>query len=147
MQSLLGQRVYLDTNVFIYALEPSDSMQNILPIVTRLFELAVTRQLLAITSELSLAEALVGAYKTKASLVDLYDAFICSRPELIVYPVNRDVLHHAAKLRSQQKMALADAIHVATAFIYQADSFITHDKRIYTPSGLEKFTLEDLQIR
>jgi len=145
MQRLLGKRVYFDVNVFIYAVEPSENMQLAFATVTRLFELAATEQILAMTSELSLAEALVGAYKNNPALVALYEELFTHRAEMTVYAVDRDVLITAARLRSQQTIALADAIHVATALNHQADVFITQDKRLQPPTGLLKLTLEDLQ--
>lgn len=144
MQCLLGKRVYLDTNVFIYAVEPTESMQPLFEKVTRLFELALNQQLIAMTSELSLAEVLVGAYKTSSALVKIYEGLLRNRPELAVYAIDRDVLRHVARLRSQQKISLADAIHLSTALIHQADIFISHDKRISSPVNMLKFTLEDL---
>ncbi len=146
MQALLGKRVSFDVNVFIYALEPSESMQTAFVTVSRLFELAASGQIVAMTSELSLAEALVGAYQSNPMLVTLYESFIKHRAELAVYAVDREVLTKAAWLRSQQKTALADAIHVATALIHQADFFITHDKRLQIPAEMTKLTLEQLQV-
>lgn len=145
MNRLSGKRVYLDTNVFIYGIEPSEYTQHLFVVVTGLFELAMNQQISAMTSELSLAEVLVGAYKASSSLVNLYENLIINRPELAVYPVDREVLRYAAQLRSQQKIALADALHLATALHHQADIFITHDKGIYSPAILTKLTLEDLQ--
>jgi predicted nucleic acid-binding protein len=145
MQSLKGKRVYFDVNLFIYAVEPSDTMHSYFSTVSRLFEMAVSGEIQAMTSELALAEALVGAYKNKPLLVSLYEALLCNRAELTVYPINRDVLTAAALLRSQHKMALADAIHIATALNHQADFFITQDLRLQTPTGLPKLTLDSLQ--
>ena len=146
MQALLGKRVSFDVNVFIYALEPSESMQTAFVTVSRLFELAASGQIVAMTSELSLAEALVGADQSNPMLVTLYESFIKHRAELTVYAVDRQVLTKAAWLRAQQKTALADAIHVATALIHQADFFITHDKRLQIPAEMTKLTLEQLQV-
>jgi hypothetical protein len=50
--SRIGKRVYFDVNVFIYAVEPSETMQAYFATVSRLFELAVIGQITAMTSEL-----------------------------------------------------------------------------------------------
>ena len=144
MQHIVGKRVYFDVNVFIYALEPTQDMQAYFATVTQLFEMAVAKQIIAITSELTLAEALVGAYKNNLPLVALYEEMISDRADLSVYPIDRKILTTAALLRSQQKTALADAIHVATALNHDADFFITQDKRLQTAEGLQKLTLDSL---
>jgi len=144
MQQLIHKRIYFDVNVFIYAIEPTEDMQIYFPIVEKLFSMAVTKQITAMTSELTLAEALVGAYKNSQELVKLYEEVITNRPELSVYPIDTQILKTAALLRSQQKIALADAIHVATALNNHADFFITQDKRLQTTQGLQKITLSSL---
>jgi predicted nucleic acid-binding protein len=88
----------------------------------------------------------VGAYKNYQLLIVLYQSLISSRAELAVYPVDRAVLITAALLRSQQKMALADAIHLATALNHHADFFISQDKRLSTAHNMQKLTLDDLQM-
>jgi|APLak6261659701_1056019.scaffolds.fasta_scaffold07617_3 predicted nucleic acid-binding protein len=144
MQRLINKRVYFDVNVFIYALELNDDMQAYFAVVEKLFAMAVSKQIFAMTSELTLAEALVGAYKNNQALVELYETVISNREELAVYPVTRQVLKTAALLRSDQKTALADAIHIATALNHHADFFITQDKRLHTVEGLQKLTLDSL---
>ncbi len=119
-------------------------MQAYFATVTSLFELAVGKQIIAMTSELSLAEALVGAYKSNPALASLYEAMISDRADLSVYPIDRQVLTNTAVLRSNQPIALANAIHVATALNHGADFFITQDKRLKTTEGLQKLTLDAL---
>jgi predicted nucleic acid-binding protein len=142
MQRLIGKRVYFDVNVFIYALEPTQDMQAYFATVAKLFEMAVAKQFFAMTSELTLAEALVGAYKNNQPLVALYEEMISDRIDLSVHPIDRLVLTTAALFRSNQKTALADAIHVATALNNDADFFITQDKRLQTSGSLQKLTLD-----
>ena len=144
LQHIVGKRIYFDVNLFIYALEPTQDMQAYFATVTQLFEMAVAKQIIAITSELTLAEALVGAYKNNLPLVALYEEMISNRADLSVYPIDRKVLTTAAVLRSKQKTALADAIHVATALNHNADFFITQDKRLQTVVGVQKLTLDSL---
>ena len=146
MQQLAGKRVYFDVNMFIYALEPTQDMQAYFATVTQLFQMAVAQHIIAMTSELTLAEALVGAYKNNQALVTLYEEMISDRADLAVYPIDRRILTTAALLRSNQKTTLADAIHVATALNNGADFFITQDKRLQTTEGLQKLTLDLLLV-
>lgn len=144
MQRLINKRVYFDVNLFIYALEPTDDMQAYFATVEKLFAMSVSKQIIAITSELTLAEALVGAYQNNPPLVELYEGLISNRDDLVVYPITRQILKSAAFLRSQQKTALADAIHIATALSHQADFLISQDKRLQTSESLQKLTLDSL---
>ncbi len=146
MQRIIDKRVYFDVNVFIYALEPTADMQPYFATVSQLFELAVAKKIIVITSELTLAEALVGAYKNNTPLVALYEEMISDRADLSVCAVDRKILTTAALLRSQYKMALADAIHVATALNHNADFFITQDKRLQSTESIQKLTLDSLLI-
>jgi len=56
IDAIRGERVYLDTNVFIYALE---EYPRYVQALTELFDSIDAGRLKAITSELTLAEALV----------------------------------------------------------------------------------------
>ncbi len=69
---------------------------------------------------------------------------LSNRADLSVHPISRKILNTAALLRSEQKIALADAIHVATALNHEADYFITQDKRLQIANGLQKLTLDSL---
>ncbi len=146
MQRLKGKRVYFDVNIFIYAVEPTPDMSAYFAKVSKLFAMAVNQEFFALTSELTLAETLVGAYKQHTQLVDLYEAMISQRADLSVFPVDRQILKTASLLRSRQKIALADAIHLATALINQADFLLSHDKRLQTSDTVQKLTLDDLQM-
>ncbi len=57
---LIGKRVYVDSNVFIYALEGADLLRNRALSVIRLMD---GGQVEAVTSSLSLAEVLVRSIK------------------------------------------------------------------------------------
>ena len=56
IDAVLGQRVYLDANIFIYALE---GHARYLPVLSDLFKIIDRDEAQAVTSELTLAEVLV----------------------------------------------------------------------------------------
>lgn len=67
-EQLHGQRVYLDANIFIYAFEGEAPLKTqVLP----LFRALGVGEVDGVTSELTLAEALVGPYRT--DLAELAD--------------------------------------------------------------------------
>lgn len=80
-----GRRVYLDTNFFIYTLE------NFAPAaaaVAKLGEMIQNGELLAYTSELTLAEVLVVPVRQgDQRLIDLYSDLVTTRDGLSVIPV------------------------------------------------------------
>lgn len=136
--------VYFDTNLFIYAVEQQADDVPFFAVLNALFTMASEGGCQAITSELSLAETLVGAYKKNNELVVIYDELFSNRPDLAVYPVDKAVLKSAAYIRTIVKVALADAIHVATALTEHADYFITNDDRLNTPEGIQKVLISDI---
>ena len=141
-----GKKLYFDTNLFIYAVEISDASHPYLAVIDCLFAMAEQGEVQAITSELSLAETLVGAYKNSSELVVLYEELLSNKAELAVLPVDKAVLRTAAYTRTVVKIALADAIHVATAINEQADVFITNDEKLRVPDGIKKIGLAELVV-
>lgn len=83
----LSGRVYLDTNVFIYALEGYSTFRLVL---TTLFEALDRKSLTAVTSELTLAEALVKPLLDRhAAREGAYLQLLQSTASLMVVPVTR----------------------------------------------------------
>jgi len=81
-----------------------------------------------VTSELTLAEVLVGPLKTQnIAIQQTYCSFLTSTATFVVPPVNREILEESAQLRANTKLKLPDAIHMATALRHQCDSFLTND--------------------
>ncbi|MBX3307083.1 MAG: PIN domain-containing protein, partial [Nitrospira sp.] len=86
----LAGRVYLDTNIFIYALEGYPAFR---PALTTLFESLDRRELTAVTSELTLAEALVKPLLDRhAERQAAYLQLLQPTVSLQVVPVSREVL-------------------------------------------------------
>jgi predicted nucleic acid-binding protein len=128
VDQLAGRRLYLDANVFIYALDSALTPWHV-P-AQALFRLVDSGRASAVTSELSLAECLVKPLRDgNGALADLYRGAInANNPGLAVAPVSRDVLIEAARLRaSRPPLKLPDAIHVATAALNGCDVLVTND--------------------
>jgi predicted nucleic acid-binding protein len=125
------RQVYLDTNYFIAMLEPADAALGAL--LTQFYSLndGSSKPYLA-TSELTLAELLVGPYKKNDSLLaQTYENMFTPGGVIEIAPIDRNVLRQAAMLRSRQPhMKLPDAIHMATAFALKCRHFVTFDLRI-----------------
>lgn len=126
----LPGRLYLDTNIFIYAFEGSAEPA------------ALLRQLLLspqrdgrpqlVTSEFTLAEALVHPYRrSDAARIELYENWTASNAYVEVGPVDRAVLRGAAALRADHAaLKLPDAIHIATAILGGCPYLLTADGQL-----------------
>ncbi|QXD14714.1 PIN domain-containing protein [Rhodocaloribacter litoris] len=141
IDDLIGRRVYLDANVFIYAVEGHEPFQGLLG---RLFGEVAHQALLAFTSELTLAEVLVWPFReARVDLARHYRSVVQTHEGLTVVPITRSVLVEAARLRAATMLKLPDAIHVATALQADCEVFLTNDARLQGPPGLEVMRLAD----
>lgn len=124
-----GKSIYLDVNIFIYAIEGYPQFESYL---FELFEQIDAGRLQAITSELSLAEALVKpAMNGNIELEKIYTEAIQSTQWLKVIPVTKEILIGAAKIRGKiTQLRLPDAIHLMTAKSTLCSSFLTNDKQL-----------------
>lgn len=140
---ILGSRLYLDTNLFMYAVEGHEQYAEVLG---RLFGIIATQKIPVLTSELTLAECLVMPLKTgNTVLAARYQQHLRTHAGLECIAVSREILLEAARLRAMTNMKLPDAIHVATAVVMQCDMFISNDKGIRTPEPLRLGVLADWQ--
>lgn len=85
-------------------------------------------QIVAVTSELTLAEALIKPLKDQNQPEQqAYREFLTSTSVLQVVPISKEILEEAARLRATTKLKLPDAIHLATATLNGCDCFLTND--------------------
>lgn len=127
LEALQGQKIYLDTNIFIYAIE---SYSDYLVALEEVFESADAGNLAVVTSELTLAEVLVKPLQEEdLDKQHAYCEALQNSESLTVAGVSREVLIEAAQIRANQKLKLPDAIHLATAIQYQCSTFLTNDSR------------------
>jgi predicted nucleic acid-binding protein len=122
---LRGGRVYFDANVFIYRVEADPSLNQILD---DLWAMLDGGWLKAVTSELSLAEGLVGPIRTKdRNAQSEFTRLVSAESHILVLPIGRDTLLEAARLRALHGLEMPDAVHAATAKIARCTHFLTAD--------------------
>ncbi len=140
---LHGTRIYLDANVFIYALEAYTPFVEWLG---ELFDAIDSGELQAATSELALAETLVKpVVDGDTALQQVYKDAFQTTDSLYVAPVSRAILIEAAVLRAKTgTLKLPDAIHVATARANQCQTFLTNDKNLKSIPDMRVMLLSDV---
>jgi predicted nucleic acid-binding protein len=141
LNELRGRSVYLDANVFIYALEDlppwSSRAQTLLGMVE-------TGECTAATSELTLAECLVRPLQLRLEqAVQTYAQSLQTRAHLTLVPVRREILVEASRVRAERGLKLPDAIHVATALWHRSDTFVTNDIRLGGIQGINVALLSE----
>lgn len=142
-------RIYLDSNVFIYALEGTNqTAQAPMALLNTLGE----RPGMGVTSELTLAEILV--IPRNVSIANLRQQYL----DLLVFsgvfdlrPVSRDILIDSAKYRlamhpgkpeacEDRRNFLPDAIYVVTAHRSSCRYFVARDKQLKLPGNIAQVT-------
>jgi predicted nucleic acid-binding protein len=132
---LQGRRVYLDTNIFVYAL---NGFPDYAAILTQLFDSLEAGTFTAVTSELALAEVLVIPFRhNDAAEEDRCRSIFAVRPGFELLPVNMNILERMARMRAGvPTVRTPDAIHAATAQFAACHVFLTNDDRLKTLPGL-----------
>ncbi|MEL6723346.1 MAG: PIN domain-containing protein [Pseudomonadota bacterium] len=131
--------IYIDTNICIYFIELNEAFSRK---TTHIIKQLYARKTHIITSELTLAECLVKPIKEKnIELASLYTEFLQNREGFTVTPVSKAILLESARIKSETKGALPDAIHLATARLSGCRHILSND-RMKIPSDLELITVD-----
>lgn len=130
IDELSGTRLYLDSNVFIYAFEAqTDAVRGA---TAQLLREVHAQHVSAVTSLISRAEVLVRPLRLKqGELADRYRALLSGAGAVVLYGVDESVVDRAAELRAEYPvLKLPDALHIATAMQVGCDAFVTGDRRL-----------------
>lgn len=124
-------RVYLDTNVYISAIQGKDKeLSEALNYF--LFRTRARVPTLMATCELTFAETFVQPYRDgNERLIRIYENLSYSNNSIEIGPIDRKVLYYAAVLRARyQSLKLPDAIHLSSAFGHGCTHFLSGDMRL-----------------
>ncbi|KQQ33092.1 hypothetical protein ASF61_13535 [Duganella sp. Leaf126] len=142
LEAMRGQRVYVDTNVFIYFLEGNSPFFSAAEPVLRAI---AHKAILGFTGEIAVAETMVGPYRKRdPRLIATTRNFFLSRDFLTILPHDSAILDHAARLRGEERLRFIDAIHMATACAAACKFFVTNDKSIRTREHIAVVQLDTL---
>lgn len=129
--------VYLDSNAIIRFVESEEHE------ITTLFQRAGAEGFRLVTSELTLAEALVvPVRRSDDRLRSTYEDFLRGDDILRVVPVDRPVLRRSAELRAAFGSKGPDAIHCATAELSGCTIVVSSDRRFRVPAGMMRVDIE-----
>lgn len=144
MTSLAGSVIYIDANAFILFGEAHSDLGLRLKSV---FAAMAEGTLEIVTSDLTLAEVLVGPLKSKRpDLVSAYEKLLFPRKNFFRIPVTVRILKRSAELRASFNIKLPDAIHVATALETACTVFLTEDHRLQVPVALVRKKISELPL-
>ncbi|HKW77034.1 MAG TPA: type II toxin-antitoxin system VapC family toxin [Terriglobales bacterium] len=120
-------KIYWDTMLFVYWLEDHPvHAKRVQQILSKMEE----RRDQLCTSTFTLGELLAGPYKAKATEIaaKIRDFFKSSPIELIPFTIETAELY--GKIRGEQAVSPADAIHLACAAHARTDLFLTNDSAL-----------------
>ncbi|MBI4049704.1 MAG: PIN domain-containing protein [Candidatus Doudnabacteria bacterium] len=121
----MGQKVGLDTSVFIYYLEDYKEYSDE---ADRWFKKIEVGDIQAVLSGIGLIEILTGPKKLKRfDLAKHYYSVIVNYPNLSIFGLNERIIEMASDLRAKYGFSVPDAVHLATAMDFGAEKFITND--------------------
>jgi predicted nucleic acid-binding protein len=145
-----NRRIYLDANAFIYAVEGVDEISTLLH---SFFAALRHRAAWACTSELTLPEVLPRANIAQRRS---YLTLILHSGLFDLLPVTREILIETADYRRNRARPsaeargampkLQDAIHVVSAVHADCDTFISFDRGLKLPVGLDRVGREDNRL-
>lgn len=139
LSDLLGRRLYLDANLYIYLFEGAEPYRERM---TRLASEIDHRQIAVIASELIYAELMPRPLREgRQDLVEKYFELMQRTPSISLMPVDRRVILRAVRLRADAGLRSMDALHLATALVHECRTFLTNDRRLASVGDLQVLTL------
>ncbi len=140
---MAGQRVYVDTNVFIFFLDGNDKY---MPIVGPLMQACADGTIFAVTGRLAIAEVMVHPYRNgNAVTVSRFKSFFAQKNFLAIAEHEPGCFDDAAMIAGQKHMKLIDAIHYRTALHAGCRYMLTNDHGFRTDADIEVMQIDDLR--
>jgi predicted nucleic acid-binding protein len=134
--------VYVDANILIYIVEGNKALANDLKQIVEALDAGVLQ---AVTSELTLAEVLIGPLRQRdQEVADTYRSLLRSSKVLRTVPVSAAILERSAAIRCNSMTSLPDAIHLATAELAGCKYILTEDRQLRVSPPLLAVGLADL---
>jgi predicted nucleic acid-binding protein len=137
-----GQRVYIDTNIFIYFFERHERYFGSVAPFFQLFNDGLS---IAYTGDAVVAETLYKPYQVNDALrVSEFKEFFNNEEFITVLPHTKKAFELAAELAPKRAMRLIDALHYATAALAGCKFILTNDRGFASSESIEVIHLGDL---
>ncbi len=130
----MAGRAYIDSNIIIYMVEGEAGLKAL---AVSALDRCLREGYLLVTSEMTVGECLTGALRRDHGAVDAYRDLFDRGALLDVVDVTRAIVRRAAELAAEFNLKLLDALHVATAEAWGCEVFLTNDRGIRAPAGVE----------
>lgn len=138
----MGQKIGIDTAVVIYLLEEHPKY---LSYAEKLFKNIQNGQIEAVFSVIGLIELQTGVKRrNRYDLAFSYRTLLGTFPNLSITGINEQVVEISSDLRARYGISTPDAIHIATAIDFGANTFITNDKTLKKVKGIDVVLIDDL---
>lgn len=139
---MAGQRVYFDTNVFIYFLDQGALFDVVAPLLAA----CVEGRMLGCTGDAAVAETMVMPYRHNNTVkIAQFKAFFGLKGFLTVHAHTAQTFDLAAQLAGTQGMRLMDALHYATAIQSGCRFLVSNDTGIKSSGEIEVIHVKALQ--
>ena len=141
VETLKGNRVYFDTNIFIYIIEGSLQYQTI---INELTKSIIQKDFESYTSYITLTEMLPPLVKRgDKNIISGTIDFIRGKDFFHLTTANEEICLQAGFLRGALGMKTPDSLHVATAIKQNCDLFLTNDAGIRVPKNMRCILLSE----
>ena len=121
-------RFGVDTAIWISLFERNPRFERTL---SGLLAGVIRGEALAVVSTLAILEVLTGAYRRRdEALAEKYRELFLNTAGVVVVPVDSVIASEGARIRVRYNVATPDALHLATALVSGAPTFLTTDRRL-----------------
>jgi len=135
-------RLYLDTAPVIYLVERNPQFFGE---VSAIFRRVDEAQLTVVASQITLAECLVGAYRTNQTQVAANFVVIAQLRGTDFVQISAEIGDLAAQLRVKYNFQLPDALQLATALVSNCEAFLTNDGQLKRVAELRVLVIGELE--
>jgi len=140
--AIRASRAYFDTNSIIYFIEtPAEPQAK----VAELWYGLIEQNASLVTSEITVAECLYGAFKRQSPLLDSsYHRLFFEEGAFDLHFLGLDTPIEAARLGADLGLKLIDAVHFQAATAKKCDIFVTNDRRFRSSHGVRVIQISEL---
>ena len=128
-------KIYVDSNVLIYLIE---GLEPFAGLAARTFEIAGRAGAQVVTSQLSAAECMIRPFwESNSRLIHDYERLFENQSDITLVALDYGIVKHAAEVGGPLGLKLVDALHIASAMAAGCEVFVTNDRNISAPGGIE----------